>query len=75
MSLKACFLILKKIGVKDGNRKFEFYEKVRVYELEELKQLHVEAGLEPIEVYGDYNLGGYNELNSPRMLLVSRKKR
>lgn len=67
--------IVKKIRVTDGEQNLEFEEKVRVYTAEELKGLHREAGLEPIEVFGDYNLGGYEALTSPRMIIVSRKKK
>ena len=67
--------IVKKIKVTDGEQNLEFEEKVRVYEAEELMSLHREAGLEPIEVFGDYGLGEFKPLTSPRMIIVSKKKK
>jgi SAM-dependent methyltransferase len=65
--------IVKKIDVNDAGRQTQYIEKVRVYEYAELKQLHREAGLEPVEVYGDYHLAEYSPLTSPRMVIISKK--
>lgn len=67
--------IVKKIRVTDREQNLEFEEKVRVYDAEELMSLHREAGLEPVEVFGDYGLGTYQPLTSPRMIIVSKRKK
>ena len=67
--------IVKKIRVTDREQNLEFEEKVRVYDAEELMSLHREAGLEPVEVFGDYGLGEYKPLISPRMIIVSKRKK
>ena len=43
------------------------------FSFDELVQLHQKAGLEVINVYGDYGLGDFKTNSSPRIVLVSRK--
>jgi hypothetical protein len=35
--------------------------------------LHRKAGLEVVAVFGDYNLGAFDEKSSSRIVLVSKK--
>ena len=65
--------IVKDIQVEDAGEVFAFQEKVRIFSFDELVQLHQKAGLEVINVYGDYGLGDFETNSSPRIVLVSRK--
>ena len=65
--------IVKDIQVEDAGEVFAFQEKVRIFSFDELVQLHQQAGLEVINVYGDYGLGDFETNSSPRIVLVSRK--
>ena len=65
--------IVKDIYVRDGQKELVFQEQVRIFSREELQGLHEAAGLHVVDVYGDYNLGPYNENSSPRIIVISRK--
>lgn len=49
----------------------EFTERVRAYSKEELEALLGEAGLALKEVFGDYELGSFDEADSPRLVMVA----
>jgi 2-polyprenyl-3-methyl-5-hydroxy-6-metoxy-1,4-benzoquinol methylase len=70
---KAPFVV-KKIVVEKPDGRSEFMEKVKLYELSELRQLHEQCGFEVIQVFGDYELGSYQPDVSPRMILVSKRQ-
>ncbi len=68
--------ILKRINVKQvGSSALlgEFQEEVQIYTAEELFALHSQAGLEVVEVLGDYHLNAYESKSSPRIIVVSKK--
>jgi len=65
--------VVKQIEVMDKLETFNFSEKVRIYSLENLISLHVEAGFEIVQIFGNYNLDEFNSLNSPRIIIVSKK--
>ena len=65
--------IVKDIEVRDGETVHLFQEQVRVFSKDDLENLHRQAGLEVIAVFGDYNLGAFDEKTSPRIVLVSKK--
>jgi hypothetical protein len=65
--------IVKQIEVLDNLESFNFSEKVRIYSLENLISLHEEAGFEIVQTFGNYNLDEFNSLNSPRIVIVSKK--
>jgi len=65
--------IVKDIEVRDGDAVHAFQEQVRIFSREQLESLHRKAGLEVVAVFGDYNLGAFDEKSSPRIVLVSKK--
>jgi SAM-dependent methyltransferase len=65
--------IVKDIEVKDGEAVHLFQEQVRIFSKDDLENLHRQAGLEVIAVFGDYHLGAFDEKTSPRIVLVSKK--
>jgi hypothetical protein len=65
--------IVKDIEVRDGDAVHAFQEQVRIFSREQLESLHRKAGLEVVAVFGDYNLGAFDEKTSPRIVLVSKK--
>ena len=68
--------ILKRISVKQAESSVllgEFQEEVQIYTAEELTALHRQAGLEVVDVLGDYQLNAYEPNSSPRIIVVSKK--
>jgi hypothetical protein len=65
--------IVKDIRVHvDGTIK-QFQERVKVYSIEELKEIHKEAGLKVMAAFGAYELDPYEASTSSRIILVSEK--
>jgi hypothetical protein len=67
-------VIVKDIIVKDQDKEKHFQERVQVYKVEELVELHTQAGFEVQRVFGDYSLNEYDVLKSSRIILISKKK-
>lgn len=63
----------KLIEVLDQGKKYEFKEEVKLYTFESFKNLYAMAGLEIIEVAGNYNFHDFDEEESPRLILISQK--
>lgn len=66
--------IVKKINVSDNQYSEVFFERVKIYSLQNLIELHEMAGFEVETVMGDYHLNAFSAKNSPRIILISRKK-
>lgn len=69
--------IYKQIRIDDPSmgKSFEFTEKVAVFSLADFQLMFEKQGLELREVFGDYGLGSFNVDESPRLIMVARKKR
>jgi 2-polyprenyl-3-methyl-5-hydroxy-6-metoxy-1,4-benzoquinol methylase len=65
--------VVKKILVSKANNNSEFMEKVKLYKVEEMTEMHVQCGFEVVDIFGSYDLSEYDSETSPRMILVSRK--
>lgn len=65
--------VVKKILVNKANESTEFMEKVKLYKLEEMTEMHTQCGFELVAIFGTYDLSEYEAEVSPRMILVSRK--
>ena len=65
--------IVKKIDVTDNNLHEIFFERVKIYSLQDLIDLHVKAGFEVEIVLGDYHLNAFSAKSSQRIILISRK--
>ncbi len=66
----------KKIVVQDEalNIPLSFTEKVRKFTLSDFETMFAKQGLEIQEVYGNYNFNAYNENNSPRLIMIAKRK-
>jgi len=60
------------IEVEVNNKVMKFQERVRLYNLQELKQLHIANELQIKECFGNYNGGEFVPSHSPRLILFSR---
>jgi len=50
-----------------------FYEKVRMYSKSDLEEMHLQAGLQILNIFGNYDLNHFDKTNSPRLILISQK--
>ena len=66
--------IIKDIYFKDKGKDFHFFEKVKLHTLKEIGKYGEEFGFERVKIYGDYNLGAFDEQHSPRCINVFRLK-
>jgi ubiquinone/menaquinone biosynthesis C-methylase UbiE len=65
----------KKIIVEDAAlaKPFQYTEKVAKFTLADFKIMFAKQGLSIQEVFGDYNFGPYDDINSPRLVMVCTK--
>jgi SAM-dependent methyltransferase len=68
-----CGTIVKTIDVRDGGRSFRFAERVRAISAEDFSQYFSAAGLEIVNIFGNYQLGEYSRNDSERLVVVGRK--
>ena len=65
----------KRIVVDDGaTRPLEYVERVAKFTLSDFERMFACHHLTIEEVHGDYRLSSYDDLHSPRMILVARKR-
>ena len=65
--------IRKRIEVKDKGVSFQFEEKVRGFQFNQLKEMMLKDGLKPITIFGNFKLEAYDEKNSERMIIICKK--
>ncbi|MEQ9300335.1 MAG: methyltransferase domain-containing protein [Cyclobacteriaceae bacterium] len=65
--------ILKDIHFNDSQTEYHYQEKVKAIRRTEFLNYFERAGLEVIELYGDYGLGGYMAETSERLIFLTRK--
>ncbi len=66
---------VKEITFKDDENKLRHYtERVAAFSLTDLSRLFREAGMQLVGTFGDYRLNPYNLLESPRLIMVFKKK-
>lgn len=66
--------VIKKIEVVDDGKKHEFQEQVTLYRLRDFDQMYKTSEFEILNVYGDYNFNNFVPEESPRLILVSKKR-
>lgn len=66
--------VTKKIIIKKGQKINEYYEKLRLYEFEEMKKNFESVGIKIYKSFGDYYGNNFNRNNSARMILFGIKK-
>jgi len=66
-------LIIKEIKVIDGVIECNYSEKVSIFSEAKLKGYITGCGFEILEAFGDYQLNNYNQNDSERLIIISRK--
>ncbi len=66
--------VIKIVEVNDGGKIHRFREYVKLYSQEVLKPMFDRVGLILVEVFGDYELRPCDPENSPRAILIAKKK-
>ncbi|WP_124979799.1 SAM-dependent methyltransferase [Nonlabens xiamenensis] len=64
--------IYKDIKFSDQGKDFHFTERVRALRLEDFQSYFHTAGLELVDVFGNYQLHAYHPVESPRLIMVFR---
>ena len=65
--------ILKYINISDGKEKLAYREEVSIITLDKFSEYIKKAGLQIIDIYGNYRLESFNALKSERLILVCKK--
>ena len=64
--------VVKKIKITDGEKTFNYQEKVQLFDLNNFIEMFKKTGFELISSFGDYNMNSYNN-SSSRLILVAKK--
>lgn len=62
--------ILKEIAFEVDGKTRSYTEKVRALSLNDFQTYFKEAGIDLLDIFGDYNLGSYQEQTSERLIMV-----
>ena len=65
--------IVKSINITDGEEKLFFKEEVSIITLDNFSDYIKKAGLQIIDIFGNYHLESFNALKSERLILVCKK--
>ena len=65
--------IQKEITFKHNDKNYNFLEKVMAFTLSDLSNFIINAKLEIIDIFGDYDLNPFCEYNSDRLILICKK--
>lgn len=66
--------ISKKIRFENDGKQYNFEERVRAFHLNDFKRMMGKAGLQILEVYGDYDLNPYIANQSERLIIIAKKQ-
>ena len=66
--------VFKTIEIKDGNKNYQVTERVRLFDSGAFEALFSEAQLQIKAIYGDYQLGHFDPMKSPRLILFAQKQ-
>jgi len=67
--------LIKDISFNTENTDYKFQESVRAYTLSDFKKLFKAAGIELLDIFGDYKLNKFNKKTSPRLIMVFKSLR
>ncbi|MGA9213642.1 class I SAM-dependent methyltransferase [Kaistella sp.] len=67
--------IIKDISFTDQGQQYDYFEKVKLHTLEEIKNYAEEFGFERVKIFGNYQLNDFDLENSPRCINIFRKKK
>ncbi|MAW30923.1 MAG: SAM-dependent methyltransferase [Flavobacteriales bacterium] len=65
--------IQKEITFKHNDKNYNFLEKVMAFTISDLSNFIINAKLEIINIFGDYDLNPFCEYNSDRLILICKK--
>ena len=65
--------LIKKIDITDGENKYHFQEAVNSFHLAEMIAIFEKEGLKHKDTFGNYYFEKYDEMESPRMILIFEK--
>jgi|TARA_B100000497_G_scaffold127895_1_gene171625 SAM-dependent methyltransferase len=65
--------IVKNISVNHNSNISKFEERVRAFSANDFKNMLEKAGLDVVEIAGDYDLSSYSEKSSNRMVIIAKK--
>lgn len=66
--------VVKTIEVTDGEQKFDFQERVSMFELSDFKSMLQQTGFKLLNHFGDYQLNPFKESESDRLIIVAQKQ-
>jgi SAM-dependent methyltransferase len=66
--------IVKTIAFEAEGQSYFYQEKVQALDLIDFQQLLCDAGFELLHTFGNYNLEGFNPLQSDRLILICKKR-
>jgi hypothetical protein len=62
--------IYKEIDFEDQGEKFHFTERVKALTLNDFKELMEEAGIDLLDIFGDYKLKKFHKTESERLIMI-----
>jgi SAM-dependent methyltransferase len=62
--------IYKEIDFEDQGEKFHFTERVKALTLSDFKELMEEAGIDLLDIFGDYKLKKFHKTESERLIMI-----
>lgn len=62
--------IIKQINFEDKGQSFHFEEKVRALTLENFQSMMQEAGIDLLDIFGDYKLKKFHKKDSERLIMI-----
>ncbi len=66
--------IIKKITIKDGEKKLFFNEQVNALNIKDFKRFFKKCNLKIVDTFGDYSLNKFNIRNSDRLIFIAKKE-
>ena len=67
--------VFKQVSFETGGRRFQFRERVRLFTLDDFRQMFSAAGLQLRHTYGNHDLEPFDPAISKRLILIAEKPR
>ena len=62
--------IVKDISFKISEKEYHFQERVKAFTLSDFKDMFEQAGIQLLDVFGDYKLKKFHEHQSERLIMI-----
>lgn len=66
--------VVKTIAFKVDGQKQVYHEKVQLFSLQDFEQMFTHVGFEIVQTFGNYDLQPFDAENSPRLIIIAKKK-